>query len=70
MSISYNGTIAQGQTLVVDLLNKTAKLNGTSVIQNISGSWVEFAPGNNQVSYTTDNSDAPDSTIEWQEIVG
>lgn len=70
MSISYDGTIAQGQTLVVDLLNKTAKLNGTSVIQNISGSWVEFAPGNNQVSYTTDNSDAPDSTIEWQEIVG
>lgn len=69
-TISYNGNVANGQTLVVDMLNETAKLNGTSVIGNISGSWMSFAPGNNRVSYTATNSTAPDSTIEWQEIVG
>lgn len=70
MSITYNGTVASGQTLVIDLLNKTAKLNGTSVISDVSGQWVEFQPGNNRVSYSAENADAPDSTIEWQEVVG
>lgn len=70
MSITYNGTVASGQTLVIDLLNKTAKLNGTSVISDVSGQWVEFKPGNNRVSYSTENANAPDSTIEWQEVVG
>lgn len=69
-TISYAGNVARGQTLVVDMLNETAKLNGTSVIGNISGKWLEFAPGNNTISYTATNSTAPDSTIEWQEIVG
>lgn len=69
-TISYSGNVAVGQTLVVDMLNETAKLNGTSVIGNISGKWLEFAPGNNRVSYTATNSTAPSSTIEWQEIVG
>lgn len=70
MSIAYNGTVASGQTLVIDLLNKTAKLSGTSVIQDVSGQWVEFTPGVNRVSYSTSNPDAPDSSIEWQEVVG
>lgn len=69
-SITYTGTVAAGQTLVIDMLNKTAFLNGVSVINNISGDWVNFAPGNNRVTYTTTNADATYSTIEWQEIVG
>lgn len=69
-TIEYAGNVTATQTLVVDMLNETAKLNGTSVIGNISGSWMSFAPGNNRVSYTATNSTAPDSTIEWQEIVG
>lgn len=69
-SIKYNGNITKSQTLVVDMMNQTAKLNGTSVIGNISGDWLEFAPGNNTVSYTADNANAPNSTIEWQEVVG
>ena len=69
-TISYAGNVANGQTLVVDMLNETAKLNGTSVIGDISGKWLEFAPGNNRINYTATNSTAPDSTIEWQEIVG
>lgn len=69
-TISYTGTVTATQTLRIDMFNKTATLNGTSVIGNVSGDWVCFAPGNNKVVYTTDNAEAESSTIYWQEIVG
>lgn len=69
-ALTYNGTITASQTLVIDMFNKTATLNGTSVIGNISGDWVYMAPGTNRVAYTTGNPDAPDSKISWQEVVG
>lgn len=69
-TMSYSGTITAGQTLEVDMFNKTATLNGTNVINNISGDWIYFHPGNNRVSYTASNANANYSTIEWQEIVG
>lgn len=68
-TLTYNGNITSSQTLVIDMFNKTAKLNGTSVIGNVSGDWINFAPGDNRVTYTTDNADAIPSTIYWQEIV-
>ena len=70
-SITYNGNITASQTLVVDMLNQTALLNGTSVIGKLSGDWIELAPGMNRMSYTATNEQtAPKSTLEWQEIVG
>jgi len=69
-SLKYSGNVNNGQTLVIDMFNKTAFLNGTSVIQNITGDWLYFKPGNNSVIYTATNNDAAASTIEWQEIVG
>lgn len=69
-SITYSGTVTANQTLTVDMVNKTATLNGVSVIGNISGEWISLAPGNNRVIYTTDNADADYSTIYWQEVVG
>ena len=69
-TIQYNGSVTSSQTLVIDMFNKTATLNGASVIGNVSGDWVDFKPGENKVTYTTDNADAPDSQIKWQEIVG
>ena len=66
----YEGTITASQVLVVDMMNKTATLNGTSVIGNVTGDWLYLAPGNNRMTYTADNADAPNATIEWQEIVG
>lgn len=69
-TIHYSGTITASQTLEIDMFNKTAKLNGTSVIGNVSGDWVNFAPGNNRVVYTTGNADALPSTIYWQEVLG
>lgn len=69
-TLRYSGTVTESQTLVIDMFNKTALLNGTSVIGNVSGDWVNFAPGNNRVVYTTNNADANPSKIEWQEVVG
>lgn len=69
-TIHYAGTVTASQTLVIDMFNKTATLNGTSVVGNVYGDWVNFAPGNNRVVYTTDNPDALPSRIEWQEVVG
>ena len=69
-TLTYTGSITASQTLSIDMFNKTATLNGTSVIGNVSGDWVYLKPGINRVTYTTNNADAPDSTIWWQEIVG
>ena len=68
--LSYTGTVTASQTLKIDMFNKTATLNGASVIGNVSGDWVYLEPGINRLTYTTSNADAPDSTIWWQEIVG
>lgn len=69
-TLSYSGTVTASQELTVDMFNKTATLNGVSVVGNVSGDWVYLKPGINRVTYTTNNADAPDSTIWWQEIVG
>lgn len=69
-SLVYNGNVTASQTLRIDMRNKTATLNGTAVLGSVTGDWVSFAPGNNKVSYSTGNGDAPASTIEWQEILG
>lgn len=70
ITTSYMGNITAGSTLVIDMFNKTAKLNETSVVKNVSGEWTYFDPGNNRVSYTTTNPDAVASTIQWNEVVG
>lgn len=69
-TINYMGAVNAGQTLTIDMMNKTAKIAGTSVVNNITGDWVYFVKGNNRVSYTADNNDAISSTIYWQEVVG
>lgn len=69
-TISYAGTVNAGQTLIIDMFNKTATLNGTSVIGNVSGDWAYFSPGNNRVTYVTTNAGASASQVKWQEIIG
>lgn len=69
-TIEYNGTVTAGQTLMIDMFNKTASISGTSVIGNVSGDWVYFEPGQNRVVYVADNPDVPASQIHFQEIVG
>lgn len=68
-SITYNGVVGPDQILEIDMLNHTAKLDGTNLVQNVRGLWLSFAPGVNLINYTTDNSNAVDSTIKWAEVV-
>lgn len=67
--LSYMGRVSPGQTLVVDMLNQTARLNGTNVLQNLRGEWINFAPGINRVNYITKNNNASNSNIKWSEVV-
>ncbi len=69
-TLGYNGTITESQTLEVDMMNHTATLNGVNVLTNITGNWINFAPGENRVTYTNDDVNAVSSKIYWQEIVG
>ena len=69
-SIKYTGTVTPGQTLVIDSINQTAKIDGTSVLGSVSGDWMLFAPGNNTVSYSATNAGLQAALIQWQEIVG
>lgn len=69
-TLTYTGNVASGQTLVIDMNNKTALLDGTSVVNNMSGDWVYLVAGNNKISYTTDNNNATSSELKWQEVVG
>lgn len=67
-TISYQGRISPGQTLVVDMLAQTAMLDGTNVLSNIRGTWVSFAPGRNRINYITDNNNASNSVVRWPEV--
>lgn len=69
-TLGYNGVITSSQKLEVDMMNHTATLNGVNVLGNITGTWINFAPGLNRVTYTDDDEDAVSSKIYWQEIVG
>lgn len=67
--IQYVGMISEGQTLVVDMGEQTASLDGLNVISNIVGEYLTLAPGSNTLLFSAD-SDAPASEIGWSEIVG
>lgn len=68
--ITYNGTISEGQTLVLDSENQTASLNGLNVIDKVSGDFITIAPGLNEIQYiapsATDNNKA---LLQWRAVV-
>ena len=66
----YTGTIAAGQTLVVDCLNQTAMIGTADVSRYLSGDWLTLVPGNNQLQYeTTSDDDTQSSTLSWNGVV-
>lgn len=67
--ITYNGRVAPGQVLELDMLNRTATLGGVNVLNRVSGDWLSFVPGINRVNFKADNDNAGESTIKWAEIV-
>lgn len=68
--MSYSGTIAEGQTLVVDCLNQTAMIGTADVSRYLSGDWLTLVPGDNQLQYeSTGKDDAESSTLEWNGVI-
>lgn len=69
-SMSYNGTIASGQTLVVDCLNQTAMIGTADVSRFLSGDWLTLAVGSNKLRYeTTSQSDTKNSKLSWNGVI-
>lgn len=69
-TLTYEGTIAEGQTLAVDSNKMTALLNGTNVLGSISGDWLRLAPGDNRLVFTATQTEVNSSTLRWQKVVG
>lgn len=68
-TIEWTGTVPDGQTLIVNMDEMTATMEGANVFQYISGSWVTLQAGNNRVSYTVTGATDP-STLSWNGVVG
>lgn len=49
--LSYLGDLAASETLVIDCAKKTATLDGTNVLKDMSGTFYDLLPGANTVTY-------------------
>lgn len=67
--IQYVGLVAEGQTLVVDMGEQTALLDGINVLSNIVGDFITLKSGANTLLYSVEG-DAEPSELGWSEIVG
>ena len=68
-TIEWTGTVPSGQTLIVNMDEMTASLEGANVFQFITGSWVTLQAGNNRISYSATGATDP-STLSWNGVVG
>lgn len=68
-TIEWTGTVPSGQTLVVNMDEMTASLEGANVFQFITGSWVTLQAGNNRISYSATGATDP-SILSWNGVVG
>ena len=65
----YNGTVAAGQTLVVDFEAGTARLDGALVTRNVTG-LVRCVPGENIMGFNSDGGHTEASEIKWNNVIG
>lgn len=64
----FDGTVAPGQTLVVDFAEGTAHLDSALVTRLVFGV-VSFSPGENMVGFNSDGGATETSTISWNNII-
>lgn len=69
-TVAYSGNVLVGQKLIINLQDDTATLDGTNVLQNVTGSTITLKDGKNALIFTADNATAPASTLRWAEVVG
>ena len=65
---SFVGSIASGQTLVVDFASGVAHLDSALVTRYVDG-LVSMAPGENTISFNTDSGSVNSSTIQWNNVI-
>lgn len=63
----YDGTLEDGQVLILDSETQTAKLDGESVLQNIHGDWLELQLGENLIKYSAESDF--DCELTWEEVI-
>lgn len=68
-TIEWTGTVPSGQTLIVNMDEMTASLEGANVFQFITGTWITLQAGNNRISYAATGATGP-STLSWNGVVG
>lgn len=66
---SYDGSIANGQTLTVDFASGKATLDGTIVTANLSGQ-LTLANGANSVGFDISSGSITSSTLNWNNYLG
>jgi len=67
-TLTFTGTVPNGQTLIVDCGAQTASIAGVDVKAQITGDWLTIEPGTNLITYSGANVSAP-STLKWNEVV-
>lgn len=65
---TYNGTIATGQTLVVDFSTGVATLDGLVVTRNLKGQ-LTLKPGENVIGFSTESGTTEQSNLKWNNII-
>lgn len=66
---TYDGTVAEGQTLTVNFETGVAHLDTALVTRNVTG-LVSFVPGDNMVGFNSEGGSTETSTISWNNIIG
>lgn len=64
----FDGTVAEGQTLVVDFAAGTAMLNSSPVNRYLNGI-VSLVYGDNTLGFDSDGGSTETSTIQWNNII-
>jgi hypothetical protein len=70
--VEFNLAMSNGDKLIIDMDNRTATLNGGSVLslRNPSSSWWGLSVGQNRIRFDTSNgSDTGTATIIWRDAV-
>lgn len=69
-STTWEGTLAEGQTLEVNMNDHTAYIGTADVSNYISGYWMSLQPGTNQMKFTSDDeNDVRSSTLSYNGVV-
>ncbi|EPR12360.1 phage distal tail protein [Ruminiclostridium papyrosolvens] len=66
----YNGTIQTGDILIIDCEKTLATKNGQNVMPLLSGTGLEFVPGNNELTITSDGTGEVTVTFDFKFLNG